>query len=485
MTLKSLFLAGAATLALASCSSLDDNSTWDVNGGEVKFTSYIKANRASGTAWADGDAVGIYMKQAGTDLAAAPAANKKYLADALGNLTAAAADQAISYPEGANADFIAYYPYTEAVDGTLIAINVADQSNPAALDLLYSNNAANISASTSAVNLGFTHKLSALTFAVKSDATVSSTTGLTVALSGIVTEATFDLATGNVIVPATPTTGNIQMNVNAAGTQATAIVVPATVSNVKATFTLNGKSVEVNVPAEALQSGKSYEYPVNITVSGGETFVTFGQASISDWTTVPGSTIDVDFGGEGGGETGGGEGGGEVNPNPTPGTEQVIFEETFGESVSKGSDNYWPSITYDTWTSTSGLTITDPVMEANGWSYSNASVRQTSALNPHVWFAANKDSEMKMSGFDTTGYTNLKLTYSITANANGDQSAIKVVWGGVELTVPAKAIATTNTYQEVELTGLTAGATTLSFVSEASANTAGYRVDNIKLVGTK
>ena len=34
-------------------------------------------------------------------------------------------------------------------------------------------------------------------------------------------------------------------------------------------------------------------------------------------------------------------------------------------------------------------------------------------------------------------------------------------------------------------TGLTAGATTLSFVSNASDNTAGFRVDNIKLVGTK
>ena len=482
MTLKSLFFAGAATLALASCSSLDDNSTWDVNGGEVKFTSYIKAHRASGTAWADGDAVGIYMKQAGTDLAAATAVNKKYITDALGNLSAAAADQAISYPAAGNADFIAYYPYTEAVNGTQIAINVADQSNPAALDLLYSNNAANVSASGNAVNLGFTHKLSALTFTVNADASVSSTTGLAVTLSGIVTEATFDLATGNVIVPATPTTGNIQMNVNAAGTQATAIVVPASVSGVKAIFTLNGKSVEVNVPAAALESGKSYEYPVNITISGGETFVSFGQASISDWTTVPGSTIDVDFGGEGGGVV---DPTPNPTPDPTPGTEQVIFEETFGESVEKGSDGYWPSITYDTWTSTSGLTITDPIVEANGWKYSNASVRQTSALDPHVWFAANKDSEMKISGFDTTGYTNLKLTYSITANASGDQSDIKVVWGGVEVAVPAKAIATTNTYQEVELTGLTAGATTLSFVSNASDNTAGFRVDNIKLVGTK
>ena len=181
-----------------------------------------------------------------------------------------------------------------------------------------------------------------------------------------------------------------------------------------------------------------------------------------------------------------GEAPGEGGDQPVdPNAPDVIFEETFGASVAKGSDNYWPSITYDTWTSSSGLTFTDPIMEANSWSYSNASVRQTSALNPHVWFAANKDSEMKISGFDTTGYTNLKLTYSITANAAGDQSVIKVKWGDTEVSVPAKAIAVENTYQEVELTDLTPGAKTLSFISNAAENTAGYRIDNIKLTGKK
>ena len=124
-------------------------------------------------------------------------------------------------------------------------------------------------------------------------------------------------------------------------------------------------------------------------------------------------------------------------------------------------------------------------MAANGWSFSNASVRQTSALNPHVWFAANKDAEMKIEGFDTTGYTDLKLTYKITANADGNQNAIAVSWGGTMLTVPDAAIATTNTYQTVELTGLAAGVNTVSFISTASTNTAGYRIDDIKLTGKK
>lgn len=49
------------------------------------------------------------MKKAGADLGAASAANKQFVADDRGNLNAAAADQALVYPEGA-VDFVAYYP---------------------------------------------------------------------------------------------------------------------------------------------------------------------------------------------------------------------------------------------------------------------------------------------------------------------------------------------------------------------------------------
>ncbi|MDO4930667.1 MAG: hypothetical protein Q4E59_05990 [Bacteroidales bacterium] len=93
---------------------------------------------------------------------------------------------------------------------------------------------------------------------------------------------------------------------------------------------------------------------------------------------------------------------------------------------------------------------------------------------------------MKIEGFDATGYTSLTLSYSITANSAGaDQNAITVLWGDEEITVPSASISASNTYQTVELTGLSAGATSLSFVSSSSTNTAGYRIDNIKLVGIK
>lgn len=481
MELKHLFLAGLGVMTLAACSSLDDDSTWDVNGGAVKFTSYISKHKASGTTWASGDQIGIYMKSSGTALADAAVQNRQYITDDRGNITAASAADAIYYPEEGTADFVAYYPYTANVSGTILPIDVSDQSNLAAIDLLYSNNATGVSASTSAVNLGFSHQLANVVLTINADATIPTTVGLEAAVSGVPTSATFDLATGTLNV--TQTTGTVNFQVNAAGTKAEAILVPASLTNAQLQLTVAEKTVSVPLPASALEPGKSIDFPVNVTNSGGTIYVSFGTATITDWTTTTGGTIDVDFGDaeEGGEEGGGEEGGGDV----TPGTEVIIFEETFGESVSKGSDNYWPSITYDTWTSSSGLTFSDPFVTANGWSYSNASVRQTSTLNPHVWFAANKDSEMQIEGFTTAGYSNLKLTYDITAHAAGDQSAIKLTWGGDTIAVPAKAIATTNTYQSVEITGLTPGATVMSFVSLSTVNTAGYRIDNIKLVGTK
>ena len=477
MELKHLFLAGLGVMTLAACSSLDDDSTWDVNGGAVKFTSYISKHKASGTTWASGDQIGIYMKTNGTALADAAVQNRQYVTDDRGNISAASAAEAIYYPEEGTADFVAYYPYTANVSGTTVPVDVSNQSDLAAIDLLYSNNATGVSASTNAVNLGFSHQLANVVLTINADATIPTTVGLEAAVSGVPTSATFDLATGTLNVA--QTTGTVNFQVNAAGTKAEAILVPASLTNAQLQLTVAEKTVSVPLPASALEAGKSIDFPVNVTNSGGTIYVSFGTATITDWTTTTGGTINVDLGDaeEGGGE----EGGGEV----TPGTEVIIFEETFGESVSKGSDNYWPSITYDTWTSSSGLTFSDPFVTANGWSYSNASVRQTSTLNPHVWFAANKDSEMQIEGFTTAGYSNLKLTYDITANAAGDQSAIKLTWGGDTIAVPAKAIATTNTYQSVEITGLTPGATVMSFVSLSTANTAGYRIDNIKLVGTK
>lgn len=479
-------LAGAvATLTLSSCSNnLDDNSSWGSDSQNVKFSSYIegqKTVKASGTTWTTGDKVGIFMKKAGADLGAATAANKQFIADDRGNLTAAAADQALVYPEGA-VDFVAYYPYTASVTDNKVAVDVKNQSKPEAIDLLYSNNATNVTASANAVNLGFKHQLATVRLNINAQG-IASTAGLTATLKGSKTAGSFNLADGTLAVT-DASAADIAFTVNAAGTQAEAIVLPQNAAGVKVQFTLNGKTIEAALPASATTWAAGNRYAVTVNLKGestGEVYVNFGQATITDWTDVPGGSFDVDFTG-GTVDPGTNPGGG----TEEPGTETVIFEETFGASVAK-VNNYWPSI-YDMskWSNTSGMTFKDPIATANGWSFSSCSVRQTSALKPHVWFAANKESSMEISGFTTAGYKTLTLSYKFASQDPGaKQEDLVIKMGETVVTVPADTTATANTFQDVVIKNIPAGANTLTFYSSATANKIGWRVDDVKLVGVK
>lgn len=477
-------LAGAvAALTLSSCSNnLDDNSSWGSDSQNVKFSSYIegqKTVKASGTTWTTGDKVGIFMKKAGADLGAATAANKQFIADDRGTLTAAAADQALAYPEGA-VDFVAYYPYTATVTENKVAVDVKNQSKPEAIDLLYSNNATNVTASANAVNLGFKHQLATVRLNIKAQG-IASTAGLTATLTGSKTAGSFNLADGSLAVT-DASAADIAFTVNAAGTLADAIVLPQNAANVKVKFTLNGKTVEQALPAASATWAAGNRYAIDVTLKGestGEIYVNFGQATITDWTDVPGGNINVDFNG------------GTVDPGTNPGggtgTETVIFEETFGASVDKLSNGHWPSV-YDMskWSNTSGMTFKDPLVTANGWSFSNCSVRQTSKLNPHAWFGANKESSMEISGFTTAGYKTLTLSYKFASNDPGaKQEDLVIKMGETVVTVPAGTTATGNTFQEVVIKNIPAGANTLTFYSGATANKIGWRVDDVKLVGVK
>lgn len=476
-------LAGAvAALTLSSCSNnLDDNSSWGSDSQNVKFSSYIegqKTVKASGTTWTTGDKVGIFMKKAGADLGAATAANKQFIADDRGNLTAAAADQALVYPEGA-VDFVAYYPYTASVTDNKVAVDVKNQSKPADIDLLYSNNATNVTASANAVNLGFKHQLATVRLNIKAQG-IASTAGLTATLTGSKTAGSFNLADGSLAVT-DASAADIAFIVNAAGTQAEAIVLPQNAANVKVKFTLNGKTVEQALPAASATWAAGNRYAIDVTLKGestGEIYVNFGQATITDWTDVPGGNINVDFNG------------GTVDPGTNPGegtgTETVIFEETFGASVEK-IGKFWPSV-YDMskWSNTSGMTFKDPIVTANGWSFSNCTVRQTSTLNPHAWFSANNESSMEISGFTTAGYKTLTLSYKFASNeAGAKQEDLVIKMGETVVTVPAGATATGNTFQDVVIKNIPAGANTLTFYSSATANKIGWRVDDVKLVGVK
>lgn len=312
-----LYMGALSTLALMSCTNNDDNSEWYGSEGIV-FTTAIQS-RVSGNTWNANDEVGIYMMNAGSGIEAATAQNKKYIAQTNGTLTAAPGN-GIYLPESGNVDFIAYYPYTTSVSGNKLAVNVSDQSNPAAIDLIYSNGTKGVAATTATtISLGFTHQLTKVTLNVTKDATIETLNGLGVNIKGISTEGEFNLADGTLTATAGTNNKDVAMYIDAQGTTATAtaIILPTAAStdqtSLNLTFNLNGQSFTHTISdASIFEKGTNVSFNAKLSINNGKPVVTVGNATINNWTEKPGGDINVDFDG-----------------GTQPGGETVVLDESF------------------------------------------------------------------------------------------------------------------------------------------------------------
>lgn len=312
-----LYMGALSTLALMSCTNNDDNSEWYGSEGIV-FTTAIQS-RVSGNTWNANDEVGIYMMNASSGIEAATAQNKKYIAQTNGTLTAAPGN-GIYLPESGNVDFIAYYPYTTSVSGNKLAVNVSDQSNPAAIDLIYSNGTKGVAATTATtISLGFTHQLTKVTLNVTKDETIETLNGLGVNIKGVSTEGEFNLADGTLTATAGTNNKDVAMYIDAQGTTATAtaIILPTAAStdqtSLNLTFNLNGQSFTHTISdASIFEKGTNVSFNAKLSINNGKPVVTVGNATISNWTEKPGGDINVDFDG-----------------GTQPGGETVVLDESF------------------------------------------------------------------------------------------------------------------------------------------------------------
>lgn len=322
MKLSNLLYAGMlSSLALVSCTDNDENSEWTGSEGVV-FTTSIQS-RVSGNSWNANDEVGIFMTPNGSEIASATAANKKYLAQTNGSLVAAPGE-GIYLPATGKVDFIAYYPYSNALSGNVMDVNVADQSKPGAIDLLYSNETKGVEAANGkTIALKFVRKMSKLTLNMTKDETIESFEGLKVEMKGIATEGKFDLANGTVKATDGKNTQAVAMNignVEAHTAMATAIILPTAAATdqtkMDLTFTLAGKTFTHSIAdLTAFEAGKNVTFKATLSVHNGKPVVTVGNATIVDWVGVPGGDFDVNFDGEGGGTE--------------PGEEKVLLDESF------------------------------------------------------------------------------------------------------------------------------------------------------------
>ena len=300
-----IFAAAISMLAFASCNN-DDAGDGSGEQTALKFTSTIDALdlatpqlRAAGSAWDKNDEIGIYMVKNGMGLTSgtADAENKHYITESEGTsgvFAAADLGSIINLPEdGSKVDFIAYYPYKTTIADYNYPIDVTTQSSQPAIDFLYSNNAVGLDNNATNVSLKFKHKLSKLIFNISSD-DISDLSGLTIALKGTKTKATYSLAGGSsALVADDSSVADIQAKISATGEAGEAIILPATgVEGRTMVFALSsGSSYGWNVPADfVFEEGKKYTYNVKLQKSGSVS-IEINDAQIEDWTETPSQII--------------------------------------------------------------------------------------------------------------------------------------------------------------------------------------------------
>jgi len=586
---KFFYLAVLATGLLMSCND-DEKNVEGFGNNPVNFTSDISSNtvsRASGTQWGV-DAIGVYMKKTGQTLETTSvvddAQNKKYTTTGDGNFVYATPEDIIYFPEdGSQVDFIAYYPYQEDLTAFTYPVNVSDQSNPEEIDLLYSDNAVELSKTSTTAELKFDHMLTNLVLNV-TDETGQGVSGMAVTISGMPVKADFSLADGTLTTDAT-SAQNISAVVEASGNNATvsAILLPVTTSNNAVTFQLSGRTYIWEMEDGISLNGKNrYTFDTNLK-SNGTVDVVNPQGTINDWTDNNGGTVDLGDGGDEGGagteaspytvdqlaakvgETGKWVEGYIVGSTAktravgTPSTENILiaanpdetnedncvpvdisnspvkenlnivanpeligakvklqgdivndtfsntlsmtnitaqtggatgggsgeelsFEETFGPSWRDGTSGTLTD-TWATFVARDQFDMKAPIVYSTG--SDEVDFRCTNSYdNPHIWFAANRDKFFKIEGIEA-GYSNMTLTFDLAANAASATSAGMLVrCNDTDVTVPAETLGSSNIFSTITCT-IPDGTTTIEFCTTLESNTIGYRLDNIKITGSR
>ncbi len=319
------FIAGAALL----CSCTQEDAPDAPDGGDripVTFTAGIESTAVTRTTgidndtWTSSDHIGIVMSDADYNISYGEGtlgiieSNIEYAADKIdrndkGRSRATfipVSGKPIYYPRTRQVDFHAYYPYTKRdkdggkMDKTYdYTVDLSDQSNPAAIDLLYAE-ALGIGRSSKPVDFGFNHMCAKITLNVAAGEgfTADDIRALPAADVNvkIKTAVMMQLAdNGQVVVATGSPTKDVhpyKHNVTPAGANAVFSVIfsPRNEKDIPVQFTIDGMTYTVNITPKDIynsdptnfipwQPGGNYVYPVIVKRTG---IVTTGY-SIEDW----------------------------------------------------------------------------------------------------------------------------------------------------------------------------------------------------------
>lgn len=291
----------AALLLLAGCSKDNGMETPESDGRvALQVTSGIET-RAIGTAWEKGDAIGIYMLEAGTTDISEEAENRRYSTADGTSTFATTAGQTIYFPiDGGTVDFRAYYPHRETLTDGVMALDVSSQTDLPAIDLMTakvaSTKAAPLDKNHPTVAFTFTHRLTKLELNITAGNGISASdlAGLKVEVTNQRTSGNYDPQFEAFGVSSDPVQ-TVKMNTSADGTLAQAILLPTTaadginpiVAGREFIFTLKatGEVFRWSVPDDkGFLAGDRNIY--NITINRTSLIVT---ATIEDWNSGNGS----------------------------------------------------------------------------------------------------------------------------------------------------------------------------------------------------
>ena len=322
--LKYLFL--FISLAIfASCSESDVEGGIIADDNQAIFSGGIGTlqTRVTGNSWDNGDAIGIFALKADQALSDAAIfdgkSNVKYTTTGDGAFTSITP---INFIDEGNLDFVSYYPFQAAITEYKYNIDVTAQTDLAAIDLLYSNNAKGQNATNPNVNLDFKHMLSKLILNIELGNNLTSLQGLTASISNIVVNGNLALANGVVTTGTTKATITPHLTITGDNDMATvtAIVVPGqNLKDVQIVFNLGADRYVWTPTAQELASSMKYEYKLKLNIDGSDPIVLPVKvgATISDWADgyIGDEYIDLDPEGE---------------PSIATNVESLIFEKEGG-----------------------------------------------------------------------------------------------------------------------------------------------------------
>ena len=287
-----------AVLALCAVACTNDNE--NLNDGPVAAVinaeiSDAVSTRASGTAWAERDEIGISESRFGYT-------NVPYRWES-GKFTPAGT--IIFFQDDDPTTFSAYYPY-DADGGTLTATTDATaQQNQPAIDFLYATGATasthnpevnfTNNLSTGGTDCSFHHRMSQITLTFQKGSGVDfntiKPTGYT--LSGLVLEGSFDTTTGTAETDDATAAQDLDMTLTNGALTSSVILFPQTKASIGLSVYYNSQpyTATLTIPEGALKAGNNYTYTVTVRNKD----LSISSATISDWNPVNGGNVNADL----------------------------------------------------------------------------------------------------------------------------------------------------------------------------------------------